>query len=258
MSRFHEYCRVLGVAPHASEEEVKSAFRAKIKLHHPDKATHPSQAEEARRLIEAYHAVLAGEGREEEVVEAPEQRRPEPPPSGWVHQEGREAARRMFERVFRDKFAQVFGFRPDMGFDFDAHFGADPREQFRRARPSASRPAGANSGARPSPRPEQHRRPEQQQQKQEPRTPPRPEPASPNVSPGLRRAEDALGNVVDRFQNRGARSKREWCRDYLANLAQVQILFRDLATREPRSETAARLRLGQIKELMSVIRTMAS
>lgn len=248
MSRFDEYCRVLGVAPHATEDEVKSAFRAKIKLHHPDKAANPAQAEEARRLIEAYHAVLAGEGREEEVVEAPPRRRPEPPPSGWVHQEGREAARRMFERVFRDKFAQVFGFRPDMGFDFDAHFGPG----------RANNGNGANSSGpyrRPGPEPRSNPRPGN---REEPRTPPRPEPASPNVSPGLRRAEDALANVVDRFQNRGQRSKREWCREYLANLAQVQILFRDLAAREPRSETAARMRLGQIKDLMSVIRTMAS
>ena len=48
-----EYFLILGLEPGAGPDEVKKAFREKIKLCHPDSST--GEAEQARLLIEAYN-----------------------------------------------------------------------------------------------------------------------------------------------------------------------------------------------------------
>ena len=55
MSAFEEHYRLLGLRPGCSEEELKTAFRSRIKVYHPDIATSQNLAAIARsgKLISA-------------------------------------------------------------------------------------------------------------------------------------------------------------------------------------------------------------
>ena len=50
-----DFYRVLGVKPHASEREIKSAYRKKARHMHPDK--HPDKAEAFMEVSEAYQVL---------------------------------------------------------------------------------------------------------------------------------------------------------------------------------------------------------
>lgn len=86
------YYDLLGVAPNASQEEVKRAFRQQIARYHPDKVQHLGKefqtmaADRAAELTEAYR-VLSDEGRRAEydsalpsARSAPAAATPAPPP----------------------------------------------------------------------------------------------------------------------------------------------------------------------------------
>ncbi len=51
------YYRILGVEPTASPEEIKSAYRARVRSTHPDLDGGNGQTEEFKRVKEAYEAL---------------------------------------------------------------------------------------------------------------------------------------------------------------------------------------------------------
>jgi curved DNA-binding protein CbpA len=96
--RLIEYYSLLGVKPGSSPDEIKKAFRDRIKIHHPDRS--PEEAETARLLIEAYQAV-------KDAPSLPEPKKPSVPrsahaasPTPSAYDAGRVAGRRIFEGVF--------------------------------------------------------------------------------------------------------------------------------------------------------------
>jgi hypothetical protein len=82
-----EYYELLEIAPTATADEVKRAFRAKITLYHPDKVQHLGQefqamaAERAAALTEAYR-ILSDEGHRAEYDRARVAGASGAPPSG--------------------------------------------------------------------------------------------------------------------------------------------------------------------------------
>lgn len=58
---FEKACKVLGVRNDASIDEIKSAFRKKIKQYHPDKINHLTEKEKAESLEKAKEIINAYE-----------------------------------------------------------------------------------------------------------------------------------------------------------------------------------------------------
>jgi DnaJ-class molecular chaperone len=58
-----EALRILGIAPNATDAEVRGAFRRKALEHHPDTAVRGSDDSAVRELIDAYHVLIDPESR---------------------------------------------------------------------------------------------------------------------------------------------------------------------------------------------------
>jgi DnaJ-class molecular chaperone len=58
-----DYYQILGVVSSASDDEIKAAFRDRIRQHHPDKNSSPEATERAREVIEAYKILFDREAR---------------------------------------------------------------------------------------------------------------------------------------------------------------------------------------------------
>lgn len=88
---------VLGVAPGASPDEIRAAFRKKARAHHPDaRPDDPHAAETFRRIREAYQVLRGKE---------PSKRRSEERPKKKDKEKAKEAD--VFERVFHKKRAEA-------------------------------------------------------------------------------------------------------------------------------------------------------
>lgn len=249
--------RLLGVERTAEPDEIKQAFRARIKKHHPDTAETDAQADHARELIEAYRS----------IKDAPLATVPEPAPDTI-----REAERD--PRVSRTgrRYPDMRG-RDDLAYRMGKMFGEEifgrmgPEVEAEPGRPR--RPAefhdfwsrlaegvyaddeeaavyGDNSDVREI-------------------FPNRPRKRDPlddldflrdDVKLYYKRAEFALRDVVTRFERRNDRGRKGWARDYLGRLQEVQVLFRDLQRRYPILNTRAGGRVRQITELASEIKKM--
>lgn len=70
----------------------------------------------------------------------------------------------------------------------------------------------------------------------------------------LKRAEDALQNVLYRYRN-STRPGRRRARDLIRDLNQVKILYRDVGNRHPSLLSRCNYRLSQINELMLMARS---
>ncbi len=259
---------MLGVPPGATAEDVKRAFRARIKQFHPDTAAGGEQVNEtALLLIEAYQALKEGappprfkdtaQGKEyfrrqrEEAFRAREEmyrRRRE----AAIHDVAREAGRRLYEEMFggqqtseaRDVFWErlsdlVFGGSSSSryyGENVELHeihpgvrMGVRERKPPRNPSPGRAEPLRARS-----------------------------HPGEPS-DPGQRfldRAEALLRQVVERYDVPGSLRRRDWIREYMAGLNNCQILFRDVAVRYPALSMVALGRVRQIQELRDELRRM--
>lgn len=69
-------------------------------------------------------------------------------------------------------------------------------------------------------------------------------------SPFLRRAEDALHEVLRRHDAGHSRPRRQRARDLMRDLNQLKVLYRDVGNRHPGLLSICKRRLGQIDELM--------
>lgn len=230
-----EYFRLLGVPAGASPEQVKNAFRARIKECHPDRV--PGDGEKARRLIEAYRAVQRGESGpvEADVVHAgPQRSQPEPGvrfhAKSRSHAAGAEAGRRIYEAIFK---------KADLAGSIENFWDAVHRSVLEEGEDTEI--YGRDVPIREVP----------WENRFEGVT-------NPKARETLERAEVNLREVVRKFdRQQKSRSKRAWSRDYILGLTQVQVLFRDAMRRHPSLTGRSLNRLQQIHELISEIKKMA-
>lgn len=50
--------RILGVARGATPEEIRAAFRRKVRQRHPDTASEPGEGSDVQEVLEAYHKLM--------------------------------------------------------------------------------------------------------------------------------------------------------------------------------------------------------
>lgn len=74
-------------------------------------------------------------------------------------------------------------------------------------------------------------------------------------SPYLRRAEDALQEVLRRYDAGQSRPRRQRARDLMRDLNQLKVLYRDVGNRHPALLSRCKRRLGQIDDLMARARS---
>ncbi len=241
MASIQEYCTILGVAPGAGPLEVKRAFRSKIKQCHPDKshANPTPTSERARLIIEAYNALRNGVPAEyfygEYVKSAANSESPR----------GRGAASRPTRGTYR---------RANPGAAiFHEVFGADGGRMYQRLREAILRDPrnpelrkwatilGMDMGygkAGPAPRAQK---------------PPRPSlaHATEEDKETYEDAEYSLRQVVKRYnRQRAHRGRRQWAVEYVRDLNQVLILFRNVVNYHPTASAAALYRIKEIQELV--------
>jgi len=213
-----EHYELLGVSPDASEDEIKKAFRAKIKIYHPDRS--PEDAELARKLIEAYRTINNNPAQGEERVASAS------PSSSSSYQQGRAAGERMFRGIFGKKRF------------YSEELINRVSEYLNQRASEADRTHEAEKGA-------------QEREYKKPQGP---------LTKGealFDRAEDSLRATVAKFNRQKHRAKRHWANDYIGELGQVQILFRDIVRRHPELYVQANRRLQQLRELIQEIRNIA-
>lgn len=270
MDQFDTYCALLGVGPGASAEEVKKAFRHRIKQYHPDTAAAGAEVNDtALQLIEAYQALKNGappprfkdtdQGREyfrrqrEEALRNRAQMYRERR-AAEIQRMARAAGRRLYDEMFSDprkSQADELSFWEQLS---EMVFGVEPGARYygENIEVHEIRP-GVRAGART---------------RERPRTAPRSRPARTHESTDghygsldqgrrfFERAEHALRQVVRRYDVPAALRRRSWLREYMAGLNNCQVLFRDVAVRHPAHSGAAMNRVRQIQELAQELRQM--
>ncbi|MCB1306952.1 MAG: DnaJ domain-containing protein [Leptospiraceae bacterium] len=273
MDNFEKYCSILGVRAGDSADDVKKAFRSRIKKYHPDTADTPQDAARAQLLIEAYSAFKKGVparpayeegGYRVYTKQAPPQSRngtayhPRP---GAAYSSGRHAGKRIFDEIFRERKAAFDRGEPLNDRPFP---GGNPFEQegplgnlWRNLADFLYADAEEEEEPVYGDRVHAHRR-----------GPARTEPiyrVRPDAFHGGRhphdasrefyaRAEDKLRAVVESFERRNGKFRGSWIKEYIGNLSQVQVLYRDVARRFPHLSVRALQRVRQINELITEIK----
>jgi len=283
-----EHYKILGLRPGAGPEDVKKAFRSRIKECHPDKASGPEEADRARRLIEAYGALkdappvtesagsagarpssgpftyqgpFAGRGSSAQSGASYRGRpgwtsRPRPEPSPEMRENiqryARAAGRRLYEELYgQSPFSPHFRSPRDKksgklnmenvweklaeeiwgdGEEVQAYGDNVEVREFRREEPPPSQdqfefsaPPGGNRS---------------------------------EAEVYFNRAESILRDIVRKYDSTESLKRKNWIREYLTNLTNVQVLFRDVANRHPSLYGPAINRVRQIGELSSELRRM--
>lgn len=259
MNKFEQYCQSLGVLPGASSEEVKRSFRSLIKRYHPDSAGKEGDAAHAKLLIEAYLAFKGGVPPREHFTEE----NPLGSPARGAPSDGKRSAaywrkdkanrqpglsyslrgRASGQRMSAALFGEEDPFSPSrsrmLARLLAAFYGQE--EQFEitlEALINDSGPAGPAAPAAPAAV--------------------SPAAISPDALIPNRhyfdRAEAILEEIVHQFEGQGNRFQPSWARDFIRQLVEVQVLYRDVCRLAPRLELQARQRVQQVNELIKEIR----
>lgn len=259
MERFGEYCAALGVRPGDTAETVKRAFRSRIKDLHPDVAGAKRDERKTRFLIEAYEAFKKGVP----IPQTPPTFRRPAAEQGVpmdAYQRGNEAGREAFHRAMsgagflKDVFVNLSGkiyvedeweeeapLRDRVGASHSTRRGSriDP-ENTPFVEPDPELRGGATSTATPHTEAAYEGGP-----------------ALDQARSFFHRAETALRDTVQHFEARGNRFRKQWSRDYIAELVRIQVLYRDVSRRFPIFSIRSLARVRQINELIGEIRKAA-
>ena len=265
MHNFDKYCEALGVRPGDGPDVVKAAFRSRIKQHHPD-ANRQADDGHSRLLIEAYAEFKKG------VPSRPAK------PASPIHSEGP-------ARPKSNRTAQA----GNTGFTGFGNPFRDPFEAGRKFAREASRKSFRTVWTAPdenSPRgdvyvnlsdmlwgDDETSQVYGKHAKVREYVPPRHKggrggigdveddlPTHPydQAIEFYTRAEAVLRETVRRFERRSNRFKNAWVRDYIGDLARVQVLFRDVSKRYPALSGKSLARVRQISELITEIKNSRS
>lgn len=222
MGNIQKYCTILGVRPGSSADEVKRAFREKIKIHHPDSGS--QDTEYAKEIIEAYNVLKNGVPIEKPVDRTQEDVARQNGYSGPDMRNnvfgGVRFGQRM-ERVFSEEIEKKVLRNGDRARQFHNGNVASVQKTQKAQLAALYRQA----------------------------------------SPQGRReydvVEDYLKNIIRKYdRQKGNRPKKFWARDFVRDLNDVQIRFRSVANFNPSIAPVALHRLKEVGELMMHIKRM--
>jgi curved DNA-binding protein CbpA len=247
----NNYYAVLGLNPGADLTAVQKAFRERIKLCHPDKASGPQSAETARQLIEAYNYLKeSGNAGNDVVVEYTAG-------GSTVYTAGSGSTRfytthtgekKEARSTGEDFFKDIFGKKASVYINRFRHgSGHTPYQSSVNGSANKARQTHAAHATQQDPRTYTNARSEQP-------TPDIFEGASETAKKNYMIAEDLLREVVQKYTRQNERPRRQWARDYIRDLNLVQIRFRTVATQNPSIYRGAMTRLRQIQDLGLEIR----
>ncbi len=243
MDKFEYYCKILDVSPGDNAAIVLKNFRSKIKKHHPD-SSDEGNITQAQDLIDAYKAFQEG-------VHPWEERRnvyqkPRTPGSSlgkntpWkrtrgrsgfgvsTQQRGRLAGERILGAVFPK---QSTPFQKD-------ELGKEPYEK-----KEASQ--DVLEFLRKYVQNKSHNKPDGQTNRNGEKE---------NFPEEYKHVELILFETLQRYQQKTEKYQRSWVREFIQELNQIQILYRDLSRFCPSFSTQAIERVTLLKELISKIR----
>lgn len=230
MKKYRQYCEILGLAPGADAKKVQQSFRARIKKYHPDIARTESDKKYAQLLIEAYSALRDGVPREEQRSDASSFWKKEnrgSKASTASYEKGYFSGKRMFENIFANRNrTDLGGFLKDLVSEEMVYPKDEDAKVWEHAPPKKEKPAFFKT--------------EWSQDEDE--------------TQQYIRAEINLRKIVTSFENQENRFQRQWAREFIGNLTQAQILYRDICHFAPHLSYKALQRVRQISELITEIR----
>ncbi len=249
LEQFNRHCQVLGVAPGDSAEQVRRSFRLRIKQAHPDTSSRKGSKAEAQLLLEAYSAFKKGVPKLKQQDQASfyasptaaggtnfwGKASPVRKARTYTQEQGHKSAMRMFDAIFNDIQTSTKSFK----IFFDELAGDLYPEKEHGAAvweipfPKRDGRGYQNSGSLGDAQLDYHK------------------------SDAMERYESAelvLKNIVFSFEHRKNRFQRNWAREFIGELLQVQVLYRDLCRFAPSLSYQALQRVRQISELISEIR----
>ena len=240
VEEYKKYCELLGVEPGADAKKVQESFRARIKKCHPDSTGTESDKKHAQLLIEAYSAFKRG-------VPLTRQDNARVARAFWkkegrgrkgstaTREKGYFAGKRMFENIFEEAHSNgngasgAYNFFRDLGIDIGMEEAVYPENEDTEVwEYSPARTENASSS-------EEWDGDEQSMER-------------------YTRAEMSLRQIVSNFEKQENRFQRRWAREFIGDLAQVQVLYRDLCRFAPHLSYRALRRIRQISELITEIR----
>ncbi len=246
------YYAILGVNPGADPDQIRRAFRERIKLCHPDKATGPQSAETARQLIEAYNhlkdqsaandvhvsytpngsTVYTAAGRTASFYTTHNgHREPQSQTESRSHHTY-ETAQDFFKDIFGKKASEYINRFRHGSHETPYRSAYSDQADFSRRGSSA---AGATAKTR--------------SQEADLFAG-----ASEDAKRAYKHADEMLREVAAKYKRQTSRPRRQWARDYIRDLNIVQIRFRTVATQNPSIYRGAMERLRQIQDLSMEIR----
>ena len=244
MEQYQKYCQLLGVEPGADAKRVRESFRSRIKRYHPDAGGTESDKKHAQLLIEAYSALKHGvplavyEDTRSAAASFWKKEASVRKGSTATHEKAYFAAKRMFENIFNEKRPDIsstnYSFFKNFGIGIDTNteeplYPPDEDTEIWEYSPLASEENSSSASCEPWEEDEESR--EQ-----------------------YACAETSLRQIVSSFEKRGNRFQRQWAREFIGDLAQVQVLYRDLCHSAPHLSYRALRRIRQISELITEIR----
>ena len=216
MEKYREYCELLGVGPGADAQKVRQSFRARIKKCHPDAGGTESDKKHAQLLIEAYSAlkhgvpVMRGQGQSSVAASFWKKENRGRKASTAVYAKGIFAGKRMFESVFDEKSPHIHTSAQNFQNFFDGNdLGLDLEE--------AVYPIDEDTKVWEYTPLKKERRAHAAEWSEDDGSMER-----------YQRAELNLRQIVSSFEGQGNRFQRQWAREFIGDLAQVQVLYRDL------------------------------
>lgn len=268
MKHVDEYYRLLGLKPGAGSDDVKKAFRSRIKKFHPDIATGAPAQDTARKLIEAYQALKngpppgyrssPGNGRGPSPFEGmgvrterPSARRPDfrSAHRGPVRDQynfAREAGRRLYE--------EIFGWEKPFSHNGVSEDEAEIQHYWDYLKRVLSGEMKDSDPYEEDDEVHEYRYDPTQNYEHS-----RFDPEDDGGDVGrmyFNRAESVLREVVRKYDVGSALKRKSWIKEYLSSLNNVLILFRDVANRHPAQSPKATRRIQQVKELTGELRQM--
>ena len=252
MDKFEYYCAILDVSPGDDAAIVLKNFRSKIKKHHPD-SSGEGNITQAQDLIDAYKSFQEGvpsweEGRniyKKATAKTQEPQVPRTPGSSlgknthWkrthgrsgfgvsTQQRGRLAGNRIFGAVF-----------PKQSTPFQENdLGTLWKDSYKKKGASQDILDFIREYAQNKSQQQTNRNGEKE-----------------NFPEEYKHVELILFETLERYQQKTEKYQRSWVREFIQELNQIQILYRDLSRFCPSFSTQAIERVILLKELISKIR----